>query len=47
MKAIGIILAIGLVAVALFLSGCASGSRNHYYSTNCGYAMDQEGLCDF
>lgn len=44
-EAIGIILAIGLVAVALFLSGCASGSRNRDYANNCGYAMDQEGLC--
>jgi hypothetical protein len=44
-ETIAIILAIGLVAAALLLSGCASGSRNRDYANNCGYAMDQEGLC--
>jgi uncharacterized lipoprotein YmbA len=34
-----------VIIVALLLAGCASGSRNHDYATNCGYAMDQEGLC--
>jgi hypothetical protein len=34
-----------LCCVAALLSGCASSSRNRDYANNCGYAMDQEGLC--